>query len=85
VVRLLGFLPEGFPVGPGLIDPHFALHDLRLPGLKKRTKIGFFLVRDPIRGRFGTFVRGKVVIIYAVKAAMKGGRTEWANFMMGKV
>jgi hypothetical protein len=36
---------------------------MRLPVDKELAKIGFFLIRHPICGGFGTFVRGKLVII----------------------
>jgi hypothetical protein len=68
----LRLFPEGFPVGAGLIDFHFPLQNYRLASLKKGAKVGFFLIRNPICRRFGTFVGGKLVIIYTVEATMKG-------------
>jgi hypothetical protein len=36
---------------------------MRLAVFKKLAKVRLFLIRDPICGCFGTFVRGKLVII----------------------
>jgi hypothetical protein len=62
-VGLLSLLPERFPVSPRFVYFHLFLKHLGLSRLKELTEIGFGLVGNPISGGFGTFVKGKLVII----------------------
>jgi hypothetical protein len=63
VSRLLGFFPKGLPICPGTVHFHVFFEDFRLKVLKILAKIGFFLVRDPVGSRFGTFIWRRLVII----------------------
>jgi hypothetical protein len=57
---------------------------MRLAVFKKLAKVGFFFIWDPIRSCFGTFVRGKLVIIETVLTAMESGRAIGAKIVASK-